>query len=151
MIAAAAVQEDVDAVGISILSGAHLTLFPAILEQLRQRHLRHPGRRIELAKAKLDEELAQSELKRQQSLKQGALASQKQLEDARKAAQSAETALALAEAERVSLDLLDLEIEAKRQDVVLQESALELDRHESRRRTAPSRWARRPQNQRRPV
>ena len=37
MIAAAAVQEDVDAVGISILSGAHLTLFPAIIEQLRAR------------------------------------------------------------------------------------------------------------------
>jgi methylmalonyl-CoA mutase C-terminal domain/subunit len=37
MIAAAAVQEDVDAVGISILSGAHLTLFPAIIEELRRR------------------------------------------------------------------------------------------------------------------
>jgi methylmalonyl-CoA mutase, C-terminal domain len=37
MIAAAAVQEDVDAVGISILSGAHLTLFPAILDELRAR------------------------------------------------------------------------------------------------------------------
>jgi methylmalonyl-CoA mutase C-terminal domain/subunit len=37
MIAAAAVQEDVDAVGISILSGAHLTLFPAIIEELRKR------------------------------------------------------------------------------------------------------------------
>jgi len=37
MIAAAAQQEDVDAVGISILSGAHLTLFPAILEALHQR------------------------------------------------------------------------------------------------------------------
>jgi len=28
MIAEAAVQEDVDAVGLSILSGAHMTLFP---------------------------------------------------------------------------------------------------------------------------
>src|SRR5438128_10920975 len=37
MIAEAAVQEDVDAVGISILSGAHLTLFPAIIEELRRR------------------------------------------------------------------------------------------------------------------
>jgi methylmalonyl-CoA mutase C-terminal domain/subunit len=36
-IAAAAVQEDVDAIGISILSGAHLTLFPAILDELRGR------------------------------------------------------------------------------------------------------------------
>ncbi len=37
MIARSALQEDVDAVGISILSGAHLTLFPAIIEELRQR------------------------------------------------------------------------------------------------------------------
>jgi methylmalonyl-CoA mutase C-terminal domain/subunit len=37
MIAEAAVQEDVDAVGLSILSGAHLTLFPAVLEELRTR------------------------------------------------------------------------------------------------------------------
>ena len=37
MIAETAVQEDVDAVGLSILSGAHLTLFPAVVEELRQR------------------------------------------------------------------------------------------------------------------
>jgi methylmalonyl-CoA mutase C-terminal domain/subunit len=37
MIAEAAVQEDVDAVGLSILSGAHLTLFPAVLQELRRR------------------------------------------------------------------------------------------------------------------
>jgi methylmalonyl-CoA mutase C-terminal domain/subunit len=37
MVAEAAVQEDVDAVGLSILSGAHLTLFPAVLDELRQR------------------------------------------------------------------------------------------------------------------
>lgn len=36
MIAAAALQEDVDAVGISILSGAHNTLCPRIVELLRQ-------------------------------------------------------------------------------------------------------------------
>jgi methylmalonyl-CoA mutase C-terminal domain/subunit len=35
MIAAAAVQEDVDVVGLSILSGAHLTLFPRVLALLR--------------------------------------------------------------------------------------------------------------------
>src|SRR3954462_14587537 len=35
MIASAAVQEDVDAVGISILSGAHNTLCPRIVELLR--------------------------------------------------------------------------------------------------------------------
>jgi len=37
MIADAAVQEDVDAIGLSILSGAHLTLFPAVLDELRER------------------------------------------------------------------------------------------------------------------
>jgi methylmalonyl-CoA mutase, C-terminal domain len=35
MIANAAVQEDVDVVGLSILSGAHMTLFPRVLELLR--------------------------------------------------------------------------------------------------------------------
>jgi methylmalonyl-CoA mutase, C-terminal domain len=37
MIASAAVQEDVDAVGLSIMSGAHNTLFPAVIEALRNR------------------------------------------------------------------------------------------------------------------
>src|SRR5215468_3611799 len=37
MIASAAVQEDVDAVGLSIMSGAHMTLFPAVIEALRAR------------------------------------------------------------------------------------------------------------------
>ena len=37
MIASAAVQEDVDAVGLSIMSGAHNTLFPAVVEALRAR------------------------------------------------------------------------------------------------------------------
>ena len=35
MIASAAVQEDVDAVGLSIMSGAHMTLFPAVIDLLR--------------------------------------------------------------------------------------------------------------------
>lgn len=35
-IAAAAVQEDVDAVGLSLLSGAHNELFPAVLEALKK-------------------------------------------------------------------------------------------------------------------
>lgn len=35
MIAKAAVQEDVDAVGLSIMSGAHMTLFPLVLTALR--------------------------------------------------------------------------------------------------------------------
>ena len=37
MIAEAAMQEDVQVVGISIRSGAHLELFPRILEELRTR------------------------------------------------------------------------------------------------------------------
>jgi methylmalonyl-CoA mutase C-terminal domain/subunit len=37
MIAAAAVQESVDAVGLSIMSGAHMTLFPAVMEALKAR------------------------------------------------------------------------------------------------------------------
>ena len=37
MIAAAAVQEAVDAVGLSIMSGAHMTLFPAVMEALKSR------------------------------------------------------------------------------------------------------------------
>ena len=37
MIAAAAVQEAVDAVGLSIMSGAHLTLFPAVIDALKAR------------------------------------------------------------------------------------------------------------------
>jgi methylmalonyl-CoA mutase C-terminal domain/subunit len=36
MIAAAAIQEDVDVVGLSILSGAHMTLFPRVRELLVQ-------------------------------------------------------------------------------------------------------------------
>ena len=35
MIVSAAVQEDVDAVGLSIMSGAHMTLFPAVIDLLR--------------------------------------------------------------------------------------------------------------------
>ena len=37
MIASAAVQEDVDAVGLSIMSGAHNTLFPAVLQALKDK------------------------------------------------------------------------------------------------------------------
>lgn len=37
----AAVQEDVDAVGLSILSGAHMTLFPMVLEGLRKEGADH--------------------------------------------------------------------------------------------------------------
>src|SRR5208282_4336634 len=37
MIAEAAVQEDADAVGLSILSGAHMTLFPEVMRLLKQK------------------------------------------------------------------------------------------------------------------
>ena len=36
MIATAAVQEDVDVVGLSILSGAHMTLIPRVLQLLKE-------------------------------------------------------------------------------------------------------------------
>jgi methylmalonyl-CoA mutase C-terminal domain/subunit len=39
MIVEAALQEDVDAIGISILSGAHMTVFRKILEQLKNKGL----------------------------------------------------------------------------------------------------------------
>ena len=35
-IAAAAIQEDVDAVGLSCLSGAHMTLFPRVVELVQE-------------------------------------------------------------------------------------------------------------------
>ena len=37
MIAEAALQEDVDAVGLSVLSGAHLELFPRVVDALKSR------------------------------------------------------------------------------------------------------------------
>jgi methylmalonyl-CoA mutase C-terminal domain/subunit len=36
MIASAAIQEDVDVVGLSILSGAHMTLFPRVVQLLHE-------------------------------------------------------------------------------------------------------------------
>jgi methylmalonyl-CoA mutase C-terminal domain/subunit len=39
MIASAALDEDVDVIGLSILSGAHLALFPRIMDELRSRGL----------------------------------------------------------------------------------------------------------------
>src|SRR5829696_8563013 len=36
-IANAALQEDVDVIGLSILSGAHLAIFPRIMDELRRR------------------------------------------------------------------------------------------------------------------
>jgi methylmalonyl-CoA mutase C-terminal domain/subunit len=37
MIAEAAIQEDADAVGLSILSGAHMTLFPEVMRLLQEK------------------------------------------------------------------------------------------------------------------
>lgn len=42
MVAAAAVDEDVDIVGLSMLSGAHLTLVPLVVEALRARGVEIP-------------------------------------------------------------------------------------------------------------
>ena len=36
MIVNAAIQEDVDAIGMSIMSGAHMTLFPAVMNLLKE-------------------------------------------------------------------------------------------------------------------
>jgi methylmalonyl-CoA mutase C-terminal domain/subunit len=41
MIVEAAIQEDVDAIGMSILSGAHMTLFPKVLELLKEKGADH--------------------------------------------------------------------------------------------------------------
>lgn len=41
MIANAAVQEDVDVVALSILSGAHMTLFPRVIELLKAQGAEH--------------------------------------------------------------------------------------------------------------
>jgi methylmalonyl-CoA mutase C-terminal domain/subunit len=38
-VAEAALQEDADAVGLSVLSGAHMTLFPRVMEELDKRGL----------------------------------------------------------------------------------------------------------------
>lgn len=39
MVVNAALQEDVDAIGISILSGAHMTVFPKIMQLLKEKNL----------------------------------------------------------------------------------------------------------------
>ena len=41
MIAETAMQEDVDVVGLSILSGAHMTLFPRVKQALEERGMGH--------------------------------------------------------------------------------------------------------------
>lgn len=41
-IAAAAEQEDVDLIGLSMLSGAHMTLAPKVVQKLRERNLDIP-------------------------------------------------------------------------------------------------------------
>lgn len=39
MVVNAALQEDVDAIGISILSGAHMTVFPKVLQLMKEKKL----------------------------------------------------------------------------------------------------------------
>jgi methylmalonyl-CoA mutase, C-terminal domain len=39
MVVNAALQEDVDAIGISILSGAHMTVFPKVIELMKEKEM----------------------------------------------------------------------------------------------------------------
>ncbi|MFZ6024688.1 MAG: cobalamin B12-binding domain-containing protein [Bacteroidota bacterium] len=39
MVVNAALQEDVDAIGISILSGAHMTVFPKVIQLLKEKEM----------------------------------------------------------------------------------------------------------------
>ena len=39
MVVNAALQEDVDAIGVSILSGAHMTVFPKIIQLMREKEM----------------------------------------------------------------------------------------------------------------
>jgi len=39
MIVNAAIQEDVDAIGVSLLSGAHMTIFPRIIELMKEKEM----------------------------------------------------------------------------------------------------------------
>ncbi|MDI3318415.1 cobalamin B12-binding domain-containing protein [Pinibacter soli] len=39
MVVNAALQEDVDAIGVSILSGAHMTVFPKIIQLMKERDM----------------------------------------------------------------------------------------------------------------
>lgn len=39
MVVNAALQEDVDAIGVSILSGAHMTVFPKIIQLMREKKM----------------------------------------------------------------------------------------------------------------
>ena len=41
MIVEAALQEDVDAIGISLLSGAHMTIFPRVLDLMKKKGLKN--------------------------------------------------------------------------------------------------------------
>lgn len=39
MVVNAALQEDVDAIGISILSGAHMTVFPKVMQMMKEKNM----------------------------------------------------------------------------------------------------------------
>jgi len=39
MVVNAALQEDVDAIGISILSGAHMTIFPKVIHMMKEKKM----------------------------------------------------------------------------------------------------------------
>src|SRR5258705_7177539 len=41
MVVNASLQEDVDVIGVSILSGAHMTVFPKIVDLLKEKKMQH--------------------------------------------------------------------------------------------------------------
>ena len=60
MIASAAVQEDVDVIGLSVLSGAHNTLFPAVIEALKAKGQMVRGWRLHMRTGTSLDELAEA-------------------------------------------------------------------------------------------
>ncbi len=82
----------------------------------------------QLAKARVENELAKAELQRQESLHQRQLASQQNLEVARRTSEAAHATLELASAEERALDLAALDVQARRHDITLREAGLERER-----------------------
>lgn len=100
--------------------------------QLRQARLQLEIQRAQvesrLEAATVAYEVAQHALTRQEALVAKELASQSEVEQARQAAESAESTLELARLEERTLELQELQVEASREDVKLQEAALERQR-----------------------
>lgn len=78
-----------------------------------------------LERAKVDHEVATADLARRQNLFARDLVSQRELDDARRAAEQAEAELEVAQSQVRALKLTELQIEARRQDAALQQAALQ--------------------------